>query len=135
MVHFNKPQYRTVATKKKDIPKGVWVKCPLSGEIVFCKDLEANQMVVPKSGYHFRIGSRERLKNLIDPGTFQEFGMEVRAADPLLFVELAGNDGGGIFQKLGIGLEGFGIQTGLFVVMGQVIPGSTRIDLVGKPVQ
>jgi len=87
MVHFNKPQYRTVATKKKDIPKGVWVKCPLSGEIVFCKDLEANQMVVPKSGYHFRIGSRERLKNLIDPGTFQEFGMEVRAADPLLFVD------------------------------------------------
>ena len=87
MVHFNKPQYPTIVAKKKDIPKGVWVKCPLSGEIVFNKDLEANQMVVPASGYHFRIGARERLKHLIDPGTFQEFGTDVRAADPLSFVD------------------------------------------------
>ena len=87
MVHFNKPQYRTAAAKKKDIPKGVWVKCPLSGEIVFNKDLEANQMVVPNSGYHFRIAARERIRHLIDPGTFQEFAMDVRAADPLSFVD------------------------------------------------
>jgi len=87
MVHFNKPQYPTIVAKKKDIPKGVWVKCPLSGEIVFNKDLEANQMVVPNSGYHFRIGARDRLKHLLDPGSFQEFGGEVRAADPLVFVD------------------------------------------------
>jgi acetyl-CoA carboxylase carboxyl transferase subunit beta len=87
MVHFNKPQYSTLAPKKKDIPKGVWVKCPVSGEIVFGKDLEANQMVVPKSGHHFRLGARERLKTLLDPDTFQEFAAEVRAADPLSFVD------------------------------------------------
>jgi acetyl-CoA carboxylase carboxyl transferase subunit beta len=87
MVHFNKPQYPTVIPKKKDIPKGVWVKCPISGEIVFNKDLEANQMVVPNSGYHFRIGARERLANLLDPGTFVELGAGVRAADPLNFVD------------------------------------------------
>jgi len=87
MVHFNKPQYSTSVVKKKDIPKGVWVKCPLSGEIVFNKDLEANQMVVPKSGYHFRIGARDRLGYLLDPGTFQELGENVRAADPLNFVD------------------------------------------------
>jgi acetyl-CoA carboxylase carboxyl transferase subunit beta len=87
MVHFNKPQYPTIVAKKKDIPKGVWVKCPLSGEIVFNKDLEANQMVVPKSGHHFRLGARERLKNLLDPDTFQELAAEVRAADPLHFTD------------------------------------------------
>ena len=87
MVHFNKPQYPTSIAKKKDIPKGVWVKCPLSGEIVFNKDLETNQMVVPKSGYHFRIRARDRLKYLLDPETFQEFGEHVRAADPLKFVD------------------------------------------------
>ena len=87
MAHFNKPQYPTVAAKKKDIPKGVWVKCPLSGEIVFNKDLEANQMVVPKSGYHFRISAPERLRHLLDPDTFQEFGADIRAADPLAFVD------------------------------------------------
>jgi acetyl-CoA carboxylase carboxyl transferase subunit beta len=87
MVHFNKPQYPTSIAKKKDIPKGVWVKCPLSGEIVFNKDLEANQMVVPKSGYHFRIRARDRLKYLLDPESFKEFGEHVRAADPLKFVD------------------------------------------------
>ena len=87
MVHFSKPQYSTRVAKKKDIPKGVWVKCPLSGEIVFNKDLEANQMVVPKSGYHFRIRARDRLRYLLDPGSFQEFGDKVRAADPLGFVD------------------------------------------------
>ena len=87
MVHFNKPQYPTIVAKKKDIPKGVWVKCPLSGEIVFNKDLEANQMVVPNSGYHFRIGARERIQHLLDAGSFQEHDADVRAADPLSFVD------------------------------------------------
>jgi acetyl-CoA carboxylase carboxyl transferase subunit beta len=87
MVHFNKPQYPTISAKKKDIPKGVWVKCPLSGEIVFNKDLETNQMVVPASGYHFRIGARDRLQALLDPDTFKEFAADVRAADPLAFVD------------------------------------------------
>jgi acetyl-CoA carboxylase carboxyl transferase subunit beta len=87
MVHFNKPQYPTRIPKKKDIPKGVWVKCPLSGEIVFNKDLEANQMVVPASGYHFRIGARDRLRHLLDPDTFTELAADVRAADPLAFVD------------------------------------------------
>jgi acetyl-CoA carboxylase carboxyl transferase subunit beta len=85
MVHFSKPQYPTVVPKKKDIPKGVWVKCPLSGEIVFNKDLETNQMVVPTSGYHFRINARERIKGLLDPDTFKELWMDIRAADPLGF--------------------------------------------------
>jgi len=87
MVHFNKPLYPTRIPKKKDIPKGVWVKCPLSGEIVFNKDLEANQMVVPASGYHFRIGARDRLRHLLDPDTFTEIASGVRAADPLSFVD------------------------------------------------
>ncbi len=87
MVHFNKPQYPTRIPKKKDIPKGVWVKCPLSGEMVFNKDLEANQMVVPVSGYHFRIGARDRLRHLLDPDTFTELAADVRAADPLSFVD------------------------------------------------
>ena len=66
---FSKPKYSTVVVKKNDIPKGLWTKCPLSGEIVYNKDLEDNQMVVPKSGYHFPIGARQRINALVDPGT------------------------------------------------------------------
>lgn len=84
---FSKPKYSTVVVKKKDIPKGLWTKCPISGEIVFNKELEANQMVVPKSGYHFPIGARERIAGLLDEGSFEEMDAGVKSADPLEFVD------------------------------------------------
>ncbi|HRE84025.1 MAG TPA: acetyl-CoA carboxylase, carboxyltransferase subunit beta [Opitutaceae bacterium] len=84
---FSKPKYSTVVVKKKDIPKGLWTKCPISGEIVFNKELEANLMVVPKSGYHFPIGARQRIASLFDPDTFEEADTTLRSADPLGFVD------------------------------------------------
>lgn len=84
---FSKPKYSTVVVKKKDIPKGLWTKCPISGEIVFNKELEANQMVVPKSGYHFPIGARERIAGLVDEGSFEEMDTGVKSSDPLEFVD------------------------------------------------
>jgi len=84
---FSKPKYSTVVVKKKDIPKGLWTKCPISGEVVFNRDLEDNQMVVPKSGYHFQIGARERLKHLLDENSFQEMDADLRSGDPLEFVD------------------------------------------------
>ena len=84
---FSKPKYATVVVKKKDIPKGLWTKCPISGEVVFNKELEANQMVVPKSGYHFGIGAHARIAAMLDAGSFEEMDLNVRTADPLEFVD------------------------------------------------
>lgn len=88
MSHFSKPKLAT-SRKKKNIPEGLWTKCPVSGEIIFNKDLEANLMVVPKSGYHFPIGSRARIAGLVDEGTFEEHDAGVKSADPLKFVDSA----------------------------------------------
>ena len=88
MTHFAKPKL-SASKKKKNIPEGLWTKCPISEEIVFTKDLEANLMVVPKSGYHFPIGSRERIKSMVDEGTFEEFDAAVKSSDPLKFVDSA----------------------------------------------
>lgn len=88
MSHFDKPKLST-AQKKKNIPEGLWTKCPISEEIVFTKDLEANFMVVPKSGYHFPIGSRARISSMVDDGSFEEFDAGVKSADPLKFVDSA----------------------------------------------
>jgi acetyl-CoA carboxylase carboxyl transferase subunit beta len=84
---FSKPKYSTVVVKKKDIPKGLYTKDPVSGEVIFNEELRANQMVVPKSGYHFPIGARARIAGLFDAGTFKEFDDSVRSADPLKFVD------------------------------------------------
>ncbi len=88
MTHFAKPKL-SASKKKKNIPEGLWTKCPISEEIVFTKDLEANLMVVPKSGYHFPIGSRERIRSMLDEGTFEEFDAGVKSTDPLKFVDSA----------------------------------------------
>lgn len=88
MAFFSKPSYSTITyskNKKKDIPKGLWTKCPVTGEIIYHKDLEKNLMVVPSSGYHFPIQARARISSLMDEGSFQETEMHVKPTDPLSF--------------------------------------------------
>ena len=58
---------------RRDTPENLWVKCPESGELVFHKDLEANLMVVPGSGYHMPITPKARLASLLDDGVYEEF--------------------------------------------------------------
>src|SRR6185312_8884506 len=87
MVHFDKPTYTVRRTRKKEIPHGLYTKDPITGDSVYTKDLEDNQMVFPKSGHHFPIGARERIAKLVDGGTFEEADAGVRAADPLNFTD------------------------------------------------
>jgi acetyl-CoA carboxylase carboxyl transferase subunit beta len=86
-MHFDKPTYSVRKTKKTNIPEGLYTKDPVTGEILFNKEIEDNQMVVPKSGHHFPIGARERLSKLLDPGSFVELHEKVRYDDPLKFVD------------------------------------------------
>lgn len=86
-MHFDKPTYTVRKTRKKDIPKGLYTKDPATGDIVFNKEVEDNQMVVPKSGHHFPIGARARIAKLFDEGTFVESDAEVKSSDPLKFVD------------------------------------------------
>jgi len=86
-MHFDKPTYTVRKTKKKDIPKGVYTKDPVTGDIVFNKEVEDNQMVAPKSGHHFPIGARARIAKLFDEGTFTELDAAVKSSDPLKFVD------------------------------------------------
>jgi acetyl-CoA carboxylase carboxyl transferase subunit beta len=86
-MHFDKPTYSVRKARKKDIPKGLYTKDPVTGDIVFNKEVEDNQMVVPKSGHHFPIGARARITKLFDAGTFVETDAAVRSSDPLHFVD------------------------------------------------
>ncbi|MGH6981003.1 MAG: acetyl-CoA carboxylase, carboxyltransferase subunit beta [Stellaceae bacterium] len=70
---------------RRDTPENLWVKCPESGQLVFHKDLEANLMVVPGSGYHMAIGAKARLESLFDGGDYEELPTPETPADPLKF--------------------------------------------------
>lgn len=69
--------------EKRDTPENLWVKCPISGEMVFKKDLEAGLYVTP-AGHHMRIGPDLRFKYLFDAG-YSEVELPEVARDPLKF--------------------------------------------------
>jgi len=72
-------------SQKKDLPDGLWEKCPGCGEIIHKKQLETNLWTCLKCNYHFRIGSQEYIDILLDKGSFREMDKKMRSADPLKF--------------------------------------------------
>ncbi|MGI1659528.1 MAG: acetyl-CoA carboxylase, carboxyltransferase subunit beta [Desulfitobacterium sp.] len=74
-------------SSRKELPDGLWAKCPKCGDVLFNKDLIENQRVCTHCSYHFRIPARERLNHLIDSGTFEEWDSELLTTNPLGFPE------------------------------------------------
>ncbi len=72
---------------KKDIPDGMWAKCEGCGEMIHRKQLEENFYTCIKCGYHFRIGSEEYIKILLDKGSFREMDRKMKSNDPLHFTD------------------------------------------------
>ena len=70
---------------RRDMPENLWIKCPETGEMVFHKDLEANQWVIPSSGHHMRITARDRLEAFFDGGAYELLENPKVAVDPLKF--------------------------------------------------
>ncbi len=79
-----RPKIRSFLNRR-DTPEKLWIKCPESGQLVFYKDVEANQFVIPGSNYHMRIGAVSRLKTLFDDGEFEDVPVREVAIDPLKF--------------------------------------------------
>ena len=71
--------------KKIKIPEGLWVKCDSCKEIIYKKEIDKNLKICPKCNYHFRIGARERIKLLVDEGSFVESDSGLASSDPLHF--------------------------------------------------
>ena len=79
-----RPKIRSIL-RKKEMPDNLWVKCPETGQMIYYKDLEANQFVVPGSNYHMRMAAAARLKALFDNAEFETLAMPDVPADPLKF--------------------------------------------------
>ncbi len=58
---------------RRDMPENLWIKCPDTGEMVFHTDLQKNMNVIPASGFHMKIGARERLTGFFDGGKYSPF--------------------------------------------------------------
>jgi len=80
-----RPKIRSILGNKRETPENLWVKDPESGEMVFYRDIEANQWVVPNSGYHMKIKPTDRLNNFFDQGRYETLPLPTVPQDPLKF--------------------------------------------------
>ena len=80
-----RPKIRSFLTTKRDVPDNLWVKCPETGQMVFTKDLEANQFVYPGSEYHERMTAPQRLAHIFGSTHYAVIPNPTVASDPLKF--------------------------------------------------
>lgn len=85
MALFGKSNYTFIKVKRKEIPVGLWTKCPGCESPAYSKELKNNLNVCPKCGYHLGMNAVERVEHLIDEGTFEEFDAKMHSGDPLGF--------------------------------------------------
>ncbi|MGH7941963.1 MAG: acetyl-CoA carboxylase, carboxyltransferase subunit beta [Limisphaerales bacterium] len=77
-------------SKKRDIPEGLWTKCPKCSTMIFDKELDEKLKVCPKCAHHFPISARERIHSLVETCTFEEMDAEMSAVDILKFASYEG---------------------------------------------
>ncbi|MEX0844421.1 MAG: acetyl-CoA carboxylase, carboxyltransferase subunit beta [Balneolaceae bacterium] len=85
MSWFKRKDENIQTNTRKEMPEGVWIKVPTTGETIHKRELEDNLWVDPLSGYHFRIGSEKYFEIIFDKGKFKELGSEIQPTDPLEF--------------------------------------------------
>jgi acetyl-CoA carboxylase carboxyl transferase subunit beta len=84
-----KPKLGSAKSKRREIPEGLWTKCPKCSTMVFDKELDENLKVCAHCHYHFPIGARERIHSLVETCTFEELDPDMVSVDVLKFTGVA----------------------------------------------
>ncbi|MDN5248995.1 acetyl-CoA carboxylase, carboxyltransferase subunit beta [Bartonella sp. TP] len=84
LTNYVRPKIKSMFTKR-DMPENMWIKDPASGEMVFRKEVEDNQFVVPSSGFHLPISPALRLQHFFDNGAYEVLPNPTVPTDPLKF--------------------------------------------------
>jgi acetyl-CoA carboxylase carboxyl transferase subunit beta len=72
---------------KRGVPEGLWKRCPGCKQTIFRKQAEEMLGVCPECEYHWTVGAKERLNQLLDDGTFEEWDADLLPGDPLGFAD------------------------------------------------
>jgi acetyl-CoA carboxylase carboxyl transferase subunit beta len=88
MAIFKKPAIKAQG-KKREIPRGLFQKCPGCGQVVPEIELAQNQRVCPRCDHHQAQPAMERIQSLLDADTFVETDADLRSLDVLRFQGMA----------------------------------------------
>src|SRR5256886_2852383 len=89
MDFFKKPTIKTQPRKKRDIPQGLFQKCPGCNEVIHESELNESLRVCARCDYHFALSAKDRISNLLDPQTFVEMDADLKSIDTLRFQGMA----------------------------------------------
>jgi acetyl-CoA carboxylase carboxyl transferase subunit beta len=89
MAIFKKPVMKAQIRRKRDIPQGLFQKCPGCSEVIHEIELVQNQRVCPRCDYHFAQSAKERIENLVDTDSFVEMDADLKSIDTLRFHGMA----------------------------------------------
>src|SRR3984893_1930234 len=89
MAIFKKPTLKTQPRKKRDIPQGLFQKCPGCNEVIHEIELNENLRVCPRCDYHFALSAKDRIGNLLGTQTFVEMDADLKSIDTLRFHGMA----------------------------------------------
>lgn len=81
------PRLGRLRWKKKELPGGLWLKCESCEKVIYRKELEKKRMVCPACGFHFTLPGRERLRLVLDEGSFEERYADLQTLDRLGFTD------------------------------------------------
>lgn len=85
MSWIDKVKLKTGLGKKGEKAGEIWVECSGCNDQIYAAELEMNLRVCPKCDYHFRVGAKQRVSQLLEPNTFIEQDNDLAATDPLKF--------------------------------------------------
>jgi acetyl-CoA carboxylase carboxyl transferase subunit beta len=76
-----------VTFQKRGVPEGLWVRCPGCQATIFRKEAERRMGVCPDCDYHWYVSAQERIRQVLDEGTFEEWDADLLPGDPLNFAD------------------------------------------------
>ncbi|MCX6891045.1 MAG: acetyl-CoA carboxylase, carboxyltransferase subunit beta [Verrucomicrobia bacterium] len=117
-----KPKLAGSKSRKREIPEGLWTKCPKCGTMVFDKELDENLKVCSRCEHHFPIGARERIHSMVETCTFEEMDAEMTSVDVLNFTGAASYK-----SKLEKNLATTGLKDAVITGIGKI--GEHRVGL------
>lgn len=79
-----------MSRRKRGVPEGLWIRCPQCKATIFRKEAESRFNVCPECGYHFYLPAQERIRQLLDPDSFEEWFVDLQPCDPLGFKDRIG---------------------------------------------
>lgn len=120
-----KPKLSPVRTRKREIPEGLWTKCPKCGVMLYDKELDDNLKVCRHCGHHFPIGARERINALVETCSFEEMDADMTSVDVLQFTGVSSYT-----ERLAAYQKATGLKDAVVTGIGRIGPWRTALGVM-----